>query len=172
MSHDSYDIYYQDYGIDQMDFFYTKCLEYLQQVTDMSLTSTWMSIQFHKFQGKCVVLSTQLEGAKLTEDGLNKWHNDLFDAYRQFKTDTNKTTPEFEGDYQVLLQLNDSLQMCKKVIKEMLRILNPEQKKYKVWFAWPDREKFLRDIGFLSTSSVKPIVDIQTLLTHMEKLNS
>jgi hypothetical protein len=72
MSHDIYDIYYQDYGIDKMDFFYKKCLEHLQQVTDMPWTSTWMSTQFHTFKGKCVVLSTDLEGAKLTEDGLNK----------------------------------------------------------------------------------------------------
>jgi hypothetical protein len=59
--------------------------------------------------------------------------------------------------------------MCRNVIKEMLRILNPEEKKYKVWYNRQEREKFLKDIGFLK-GTLQPTGEIQTLLGQMKKL--
>ena len=55
------------------------------------------------------------------------------------------------------------------LIQEMLRILNPEKKEYKAWYSAQERERFLKDIGFLK-GTLQPTGGIQTLLAQMKKL--
>ena len=147
----SYDIYYHNYGMDSMDFFYDKCLEYLQYVKDMRLNSEWMKDEIRAFQQQCGEMSLQLETAKQTENGLNEWKKNLFDTLRTLEVARHAPNAVLgeSGDYRVLQDINRTLETCRKVITEMLRILNPDEEKYKVWYAPPDRAQFLREIGFL-----------------------
>ena len=149
----SYDIYYHNYGMDSMDFFYDKCLEYLQYVKDMRLNSEWMKDEIRAFQQQCGEMSLQLETAKQTENGLNEWRKTLLDAHSTLQSACEPYIPNVvrgeSGDYRVLQDINQTIDTCLKVIKEMLRILNPDEKRYKSWYAPPDRAQFLREIGFL-----------------------
>ena len=162
-----------DYGMDSMDFFCIKCLGCLQYVTDLHWDSEWNKDAFDSFQGECVRLRSQLETAKLTEDGLNEWKEALFDAHSKLKIACEPYAPNAvwgtHDDYKRLEGINRTLEKCRNVIKEMLRILNPEEKKYKVWYTWKEREQFLKDIGFLK-GIVHPTGEIQTLLGQMKKL--
>ncbi len=62
-----------------------------------------------------------------------------------------------------------TLDRCGNVIKEMLRILNPEEENYKLWYNPEKRERFLKDIGFLK-GPLQPTGELQTLLAQMKKL--
>ena len=150
---DDTSIYYHNYGMDSMDFFHNKCLEYLQYVKDMRLNSEWKKDEIRAFQQQCGEMSLKLETAKQTENGLNEWKKTLFDAHITLKVACDPYAPNAvrgaSGDYIVLQDINRTLETCRNVIKEMLRILNPDEEKYRVWYAPPDRAQFLREIGFL-----------------------
>ncbi len=100
-------------------------------------------------------MSLQLKTAKQTEQGLNDWKKALFDAHIKLKVACDPYRPHAmtgaDGDYKVLQDINKALEMCRKVIQEMLRILNPDKKEYKIWYAPRDRLDFFREIGFLDT---------------------
>ena len=151
-------IYYNNYGLESMNFFYNKCMEYLKDVKDMRWNSDHnpqMKDKITAFQKQCGAISLQLETAKQTEQGLNDWKEELFDAHSTMKVACDPYGPfamkGTDGDYKVLQDINKALEMCRKVIKEMLRILNPNKKEYKIWYAPQDRLNFLRKIGFLDT---------------------
>ena len=162
-----------NFGMDSMDFFNMKCLDCLRYVVDVHWTSEWKKDAFDAFKGECVRLGLQLETAKLTEDGLNEWKKALFDAHTKLKVACEPYAPNAvwgtDDDYKRLEGINRTLNTCRDVIKEMLRILNPSEEKYKVWYVQQDRERFLKDIGFLK-GIVQPTGDIQTLLGQMKKL--
>jgi hypothetical protein len=119
----------------------------------MRLNSEWMKDEIRAFQQQCGEMSLQLETAKQTENGLNEWKKTLFDAHITLKVACEPYAPNAvrgaSGDYKVLQDINRTLETCRKVITEMLRILNPDEKKYKVWYAPSDRAQFLQKIGFL-----------------------
>ena len=73
-------------------------------------------------------------------------------------------------DCRRLVGINVTLNRCRNVIQEMLRILNPEKKEYKAWYSAQERERFLKDIGFLK-GTLQPTGEIQTRLGQMKKLN-
>jgi hypothetical protein len=156
-----------------MDFFYRMCLECLQYVTELHWDSEWHKGAFETFQRECVRLSSELETAKRTEVGLNKWKKDLFDAHSELKGACEPYAPNAvrgtEDDYNRLVGINVTLNRCGNVIKEMLRILNPEEKAYKSWYNEEKRERFLKDIGFLK-GTLQSTGEIQTLLAQMKKL--
>jgi hypothetical protein len=114
-----------------------------------------------------------LETAKRTEVGLNKWKETLFDTHIKLSVATEPYVPNAvwgtSDDYKRLVGINRTLEVCRKVIQEMLRILNPEEKKYKVWYNKQERERFLKDIGFLK-GTLQPTGEIHTLLAQMKKL--
>jgi hypothetical protein len=159
--------------MDSMDFFYSKCLECLQYVTEMHWDSEWCKGAFDAFQMECVRLSSELETAKQTEVGLDKWQKDLFDAHIELgvacKPYAHNAVEVTENDHRRLEGINVTLDRCRNVIKEMLRILNPEKEQYKIWYEARDREQFLKDIGFLK-GTLKPMGEMQTLLAQMQKL--
>ena len=132
-----------------------------------------MSDSFHTFQAKCGALTEQLKIAKLTEHGLNQWKTDLFDAYNTFNDyDLSAKVSGTLSDYRLFADIDERLETCRKVIKEMLRILNPEEKQYQVWFALGDRERFLKDIGFtgFQQGRMPQIVHMQGLLGRLAAL--
>jgi hypothetical protein len=147
------DLWGRNYGMDYMDFFSRKCLECLQYVTDLQWDSEWNKGAFETFQRECVRLSSALETAKRTEVGLNKWRKDLFDAHSELNVACDSYAPNAvrgtENDHRRLVGINVTLDRCRNVIKEMLRILNLQEKEYKVWYNEEQRERFLKDIGFL-----------------------
>ena len=167
------DLWERNYGMDSMDFFYRKCLECLQYVTDLQWDSEWYKGAFETFQRECVRLSLELEAAKRTEFGLNKWKEALFDAHIKLKVACEPYAPNAvrgtSNDYNRLVGINVTLERCRNILQEMLHILNPEEKKYKVWYSAQEREQFLKDIGFLK-GTLKPTGGIQTLLAQMKKL--
>jgi hypothetical protein len=151
-------IYDHNYGLKSMNFFYNKCMKYLKDVKDMRWNSdhnTQMKDKITAFQKQCGAMSLQLETAKQTEQGLNDWKKKLFDAHITLNVACDPYGPHAmtgaDGDYKVLQDINKALEMCRKVIKEMLRILNPNKKEYKIWYAPRDRLNFLVEIGFLDT---------------------
>jgi hypothetical protein len=162
-----------NFGMDSMDFFYSKCLECLQYVTELHWDSEWCKGEFETFQRECVRLSSELEIAKRTEVGLNKWQKDLFDAHIELgvacQPSARNSVECTENDHRRLEGINRTLDRCGNVIKEMLRILNPEEDQYKIWYEARDREQFLKDIGFLK-GTLKPTGGMQTLLAQMQKL--
>ena len=164
----SSDIYYHEYSMDSMEFFYNMCLNSLTNVMERPWHCEWMKNQFSEFKKKCGELREQLKIAKLTEDGLNEWKENLFGAHATFKDYTymakNPGKPLEEKLYE---RVTKELEICRNVIKEMLRILNPDEKKYKVWYAWPDRQKFLRDIRFLDDQDRVDIWDYNYGLDSM-----
>jgi len=167
------DLWERNYGMDSMDFFYRKCLECLQYFMNLHWYSEWCKDAFETFQTECGRLKSELETAKLTEVGLNVWKDSLFLA----KVRLNRVCDPYarnavkgtSDDYERLVGINGTLETCMNVIREMLRILNPEQMKYKVWHSAQEREQFLKDIGFLK-GTLKPTGGIQTLLAQMKKL--
>jgi hypothetical protein len=167
------DLFKRNYGMESMDFFYRKCLEYLQYVTDLHWDSEWNKGAFETFQRECVRLSSELETAKRTEVGLNKWKKDLFDAHSELKVACEPYAPNAvrgtESDYRRIEDISVTLDRCDNVIKEILRILNPEEKEYKEWYNEEKRERFLKDIGFLK-GTLQSTGGIQTLLAQMKKL--
>jgi hypothetical protein len=167
------DVWNRNYGMDSMDFFYGKCLECLKYVTDLHWASEWYKGAFDAFQSECVRLSSQLETAKVTEVELNEWKEALFDAHIKLKVAcepyARNAVRGTSEDYRRLQNINRRIEICRNVIKEMLRILNPEEGKYKVWYEPREREKFLKDIGFLK-GTLQPTGEIQTLLGQMKKL--
>jgi hypothetical protein len=122
---------------------------------------------------ECVRLSSELETAKRTEVGLKEWNRALFDAHSKLNVVTQPYAPNAvrgtESDWRRLEGINETLNRCSNIIKEMLRILNPEEKAYKLWYNEEEREQFLKDIGFLK-GTLKPTGEIQTLLAQMKKL--
>jgi hypothetical protein len=161
--------------MDSMDFFYKKCFECIKYVTDLHWDSKWKKDAFDAFQGECGRLRSQLETAKLTEVGLNEWKEALFDTHMELKAAcepyAHNAVWGTAGDYRRLVGINQTLETCRNVIKEMLRILNPDEKKYKVWSEPRERERFLKDIVFLKVI-LQPTGEIQTLLVQMKKLNA
>jgi hypothetical protein len=161
------DLWERNYGMDSMDFFYRKCLECLQYVTELHWDSEWYKGAFETFQRECVRLSSELETAKRTEVGLNEWKEALFDAHIELKVACQPYAPNAvrgtESDHRRLEGINGTLETCRNVIQEMLRILNPEEKKYKVWYNPDQREQFLKDIGFLK-GTLEPTVEEQKTL--------
>ncbi len=112
--------------------------------------------------------SSELHTADQTEVGLNEWKESLFNAHNKLKVACKPYAPNAVIGAR-LVGVNVTLDRCRKILLEMLRILNPEEKKYKVWYAMRDREQFLKDIGFLQ-GTLKPTGGIQTLLARMKKL--
>jgi hypothetical protein len=167
------DLYNRNYGMDSMDFFNRKCLECLQYVSDLRWDSEWYKGAFETFQRECVRLSSELATAKQTEVGLNKWKEALFDAHSELNAACEPYAPNAvrgtENDHRRLNGINVTLDRCRNVIKEMLRILNPREKEYKAWYNEQQRERFLKDIGFLK-GTLQPTGEIQTLLGQMKKL--
>ena len=163
------DIYYHEYSMDSMDFFYDTCLNSLTNVMERPWHCEWMKNQFSEFKTQCGKLSEQLEIAKLTEDGLNEWKENLFSAHATFKDYTYMTkNPGKPSEHKLFERVTEELEICRNVIKEMLRILNPVEKKYKVWYAWSDRQKFLRDIRFLDDQDRVDIWDYNYGLDSMD----
>ncbi len=66
------DLWERNYGMDSMNFFYRKCLECLQYVTELHWNSEWYKGVFEDFRMECVRLSSELETAKRTEVGLKE----------------------------------------------------------------------------------------------------
>jgi hypothetical protein len=165
--------YEKNYGMESMDFFTGQYLKCLQYVTDLRWDSEWYKSAFEAFQGKCVTLKAQLETAKLTEVGLKGWKDTLFDAQDALNVACNpyahNAVRGTSDDYTRLNGINVTLDRCRNVIKEMLRILNPAEPSYKLWYSAQDRERFLKDIGFLS-GMLQPTGHMQTLLAQMKKL--
>ncbi len=121
-------IFHRDYGKESMNFFYNKCLKYLEDVKNMRWNSdhnTEMTDKITAFQKQCGEMSLQLKTAKQTEQGLNDWKKALFDAHIKLKEACDPYGPHAmtlaDGDYKVLQDINKALQMCPKVIQEMLR---------------------------------------------------
>jgi hypothetical protein len=168
------DVWNRNYGMDSMDFFYGKCLDCLKYVTDLDWDSEWHKGAFETFRSECVRLSSELEKAKLTEVELNVWKETLFDANNKLSRATEpyarNAVKGTSKDYSRVENISRKIELCMKVIKEMLRILNPEEEKYKVWYGrGKEREKFLKDIGFLK-GILQPTGEIQILLGEMKKL--
>jgi len=166
------DLWERNYGMDSMHIFYGKCLECLQYVMNLPWYSEWCKDAFETFQTECGRLKTELETAKLTEVGLNMWKDSLFHANVKLNAACDFYRNAVKGtsdDYERLVGINGTLETCMNVIKEMLRILNPEEKKYKVWYSALEREQFLKDIGFLK-GTLQATGEIQTLLGQMKKL--
>jgi hypothetical protein len=169
-------IFYYDFGLESMDFFYNKCMEYLKDVQDMRWNSDHnpqIKDKITAFQKQCTAISLQLETAKQTEQGLNDWQEKLFDAHRKlsvacdpYRTHAMEGT---DGDYEVLQDINKALEMCSKVIQEMLRILNPNKKEYKIWYAPKERFDFLREIGFLDFLKKNGKLDSTWQLTQVNQ---
>jgi hypothetical protein len=164
------DLWERNYGMESMDFFAGQCFQCLQYVTDLHWDSEWCKDAFEAFQGECVTLKAQLETAKLTEVGLKGWKKTLIDARDELNVACNAVRGMLD-DYTRLNGINKTLNKCENVIKEMLRILNPAEPSYKMWYLPQDREQFLKDIGFLS-GMLQPTGEMQTLLAQMKKLSA
>jgi hypothetical protein len=153
------ELWERNYGMDSMDFFYSKCVECLESVTAVNWDSEWMKGAFDTFRTECKRLRSQLETAKLTEHGLKMWNTAIFDTHINLKVACEPYAPNAvrgtSGDYRRLEGINRTLNTCRDVIKEMLRILNPNENAYKVWDSAQEREQFLKDIGFLKHSDCK-----------------
>jgi hypothetical protein len=156
------DLWERNYGMESMDFFYRKCLECLQYVTDLQWDSEWNKGAFETFQMECARLSSELATADQTEVGLKEWKEALFDAHIKLMVACQPYAPNAVIGER-LVGVNETLDRCRKILKEMLRILNPEEKKYKVWYAMRDRGQFLEDIGFLK-GTLEPTVEEQKTL--------
>jgi hypothetical protein len=156
------DLWERNYGMESMDFFYRKCLECLQYVTDLQWDSEWEKGAFETFQRECARLSSELATADQTEVGLKEWKEALFDAHIKLMVACQPYAPNAVIGER-LVGVNETLDRCRKILKEMLRILNPEEKTYKVWYAMRDRGQFLKDIGFLK-GTLEPMVEEQKTL--------
>ena len=96
----------------------------------------------------CLSLEHYLLLSTQTEKELNEWKEALFDAHSTLQVARYKiAVTGADGDYKVLQDINKALEMCRKVIQEMLRILNPAKKEYKTWYEPQERLNFLEEIG-------------------------
>ena len=156
-----------------MDFFYRKSLECLQHVQNVPWMSTsWHTEAFARIESDCRDLSAALNAAKESEASLLAWRTRLMDAKKVFGGEIQKTDDMGVGrvvQYKKVEYINGEIMTCRKLITEMLCILNPGEKKYQIWFALGDRERFLKDIGF-QQGRMPEIVHIRGLLSRMQEL--
>lgn len=148
-----------DFDATDMDFFYNKCLEYLKRISEKpyveGTAETW-SYQFTKFQNEYKQLETKLVTAKETEDTLVAWQDQLWPTYKEME-DTLRQLQWENGNLdawqlenqkqnQFLFELKDDIYVLQWIAKEMLRILNPRNSKYRNWLGHSRRD-FLVEIG-------------------------
>ena len=154
-----------------MDFAHQKARECLQRVGAVEYTSTWKAEAFGKIREACGKLITELGAAKASEASLLVWRERLAAANVAFGNDISVDDEDVGsgGDYKIAESINGEIKTCRKLVTEMLRILNPGEKKYQIWFALGDRERFLEDIGF-QQGRMPEIVHIRGLLGRLAAL--
>ena len=157
-----------------MDFSYQKAMECLQSVGVVEYTSTWKAEAFVKIRSACGELRAELRAAQASEASLLAWRARLMEAKDEFQgyIDQYNGTVGSHSEYEIASHIEGQMMTCRKVITEMLRILNPEEKKYQVWFAVGDRERFLKDIGFTGflQGRMPEIAHIRELLGRLAAL--
>ena len=156
-----------------MEFFYQKSLECLECVEKVQYTSTWKAEAFGAIQSACRELSAELSVAKQDEASLLAWRKRLDRAKSTFGDviDTYNETVGSDVQYAKVQYIQGEILTCRRVITEMLRVLNPGEKKYQKWFALGDRERFLKDIGF-QEGRMPEIVHMRGLLRRMKELTA
>ena len=156
-----------------MEFFYQKSLECLRHVENVEYTSTWKTEAFGVIRRACRELSAELNAAKEQETSLLAWRERLAEAKTTFGGDIDKYngTVGSSVEYAKVVDIIGEIMTCRKMITEMLRILNPGEKKYQIWFAPGERERFLKNIGF-QEGRMPEIVHMQTLLSRMKELTA
>ena len=154
-----------------MDFSYEKAMECLKRVGAVEYTSTWKAEAFMKIREACGKLRAELGAAKASEASLLAWRTRLGDANSAFGSDmsTYDGSVGSAAEYKIAEHINGELMTCRKLITEMLRILNPGEKKYQIWFALGDRETFPKDIGF-QEGRMPEIVSMRGLLSRLQAL--
>ena len=157
-----------------MDFSYQKAMECLQSVGAMEYASTWKAEAFVEIRSACEKLRVELRAAKESEATLLAWRERLMEARGVFggSIDRDDGTAGSASECARASYIQRQMMTCRKVITEMLRILNPEEKKYQVWFAVGDRERFLKDIGFtgFQQGRMPQIVHMRGLLGRLAAL--
>lgn len=154
-----------------MDFFYEKSMECLRRVEEVQYTSTWKAWAFEKIRSDCAGLRAELSRAKESEASLLAWRAQLMDAKNKFNGDMDEYigTVGSESENNVADYINGEIQTCRNLIREMLRILNPQEEMYQIWYKLGDRERFLKDIGF-QEGRMPEIVHMRGLLSRMKEL--
>ena len=157
-----------------MDFADQKAMECLKRVGVVEYTSTWKAEAFVKIRSACGELRAELRAAQASEASLLAWRARLMEAKDVFEAyiDQYNGTVGSHSEYEIASYIEEEMMTCRKVITEMLRILNPEEKKYQVWFAVGDRERFLKDIGFtgFQQGRMPQIVHMRGLLGRLAAL--
>ena len=154
-----------------MDFFYEKSLECLRRVEEVQYTSAWKAWAFEKIRSDCTGLRVELSQAKESEASLLAWRAQLMDAKKKFNGDIDEYngTVGSDSEYNVAEYIIAEINTCRNLIREMLRILNPQEKMYQIWYKLGDRERFLKDIGF-QQGRLPEIVHMRGLLSRMKEL--
>ena len=154
-----------------MDFAHQKARDCLQRVGAVEYTSTWKAEAFATIREACGKLREQLGAAKTSEASLLAWRERLGDASSTFggaMSKFNGTVPS-AGEPAISSSIMGEMQTCRKLITEMLRILNPGEKKYQIWFELGDRERFLKDTGF-QEGRMPAMAEISGLLSRLQEL--
>ena len=143
----------------------------MRHVENVEYTSTWKTEAFGAIRRACRQLSAELNAEKEQETSLLAWRERLAEAKTTFGGDIDKYngTVGSSVEYAKVVYISGEIMTCRKVVTEMLRILNPGEKKYQIWFALGDRERFLKDIGF-QQGRMPEIVHIRGLLSRMKEL--
>ena len=187
-----------EFKADMLPSFSMKCGGYLKHIYETAYAAEHLwAEKMRAFQSFCRdVLEPGLPEALKAESELVKWEESLHAVFERMKIDIYNT--EFEKDeagkwkraeateqeHAVFAKIADDYQYCLKCVKEMLRILEPGEAKYKQWSTWDTREDFLMHIGFIdgpkkkvlpvwvaprkSTSSLK--VESERLLSRLKEL--
>ncbi len=181
-----------DFDATDMDFFYNKCLEYLKRISEkpyvQGTVETW-SDQFKNFQNEYKQLQTQLVTAMYIEDTLVAWQDRLWPTYKEMEDilrqlqweDGNWDAWQLENQNQnqFLYEIKDDIYVLQWIAKEMLRILNPKNSKYRDWLRHSRRD-FLVEIGYPKVQPGPPQRiwepgkkkgDIRPLLWQLKNLN-
>lgn len=156
-----------------MNFFYEKSMECLRRVEEVQYKSTWKAWAFEKIRSDCTGLRAELSQAKESEASLLAWRAQLMDAKNKFEKDIAEYigTVGSESEYNVVEYINGEIQTCRHLLREMLRILNPQEEMYQIWYKLGDRERFLKDIGF-QQGRMPEIAHMRGLLSRLQELTA
>ena len=185
----------EDFTLADLDFFWGKCHDYLERIytkTYNADTAEEWKAEYIKGQAQFKNLEKELLTVK-TEDEINAWEARLQPTYKEMENalrqlqwgpDFDKWQSENTKQNQFLAYIKDDIYVCKRIVQEILRIVNPHNPKYKNWFGHSRRD-FLVEIGHPKVQPGPPPrfwkppaaalgrktgVDIHTLLRQLQNI--
>jgi hypothetical protein len=158
-----------DFTFADIDFFREKCHDYLKRIyTKTYKEDTAQTWKVHYIEGQNQFRQLEAElPTEETEVALKAWEAKLWPTYKNMEDALRNLqwTPDKDAfrecqventkQNQFLAEIKDDIFVLRWIMKEILRIVNPQNPEYKNWFGHSRRD-FLVEIGKPNVESRPP----------------